>query len=92
MINARAEGIESKNAYRKAFKSRRCIIPADGFYEWVKVPGQKNKQPVFLTRTDGEPIAFAGLWEQWRDLQTCAVITTRPRRTRRWRRCTIACR
>jgi putative SOS response-associated peptidase YedK len=66
MINARAETIAEKNAYKHAFKKRRCIIPADGFYEWKKVPGQKNKQPYYIQRTDGEPLAFAGLWEVWR--------------------------
>jgi putative SOS response-associated peptidase YedK len=66
MINARAEGIESKNAYRASFKRRRCIIPADGFYEWEKRPGVKRKQPHFIHRPDGEPLAFAGLWEVWR--------------------------
>src|SRR5580765_6785925 len=65
MINARAEGLADKNAYKRAFKKRRCIIPADGFYEWKKVPGRKAKQPIFITRTDGEPIAFAALWELW---------------------------
>jgi putative SOS response-associated peptidase YedK len=66
MINARAEGIESKNAYRAAFKRRRCIIPADGFYEWQKLQGSKRKQPHYIHRPDGEPLAFAGLWEVWR--------------------------
>jgi len=66
MINARAESIAEKNAYKRAFKKRRCIIPADGFYEWKKVPGQKAKQPYYIQRADGEPLAFAGLWEVWR--------------------------
>jgi putative SOS response-associated peptidase YedK len=66
MINARAEGIASKNAYRAPFKRRRCIIPADGFYEWQKIEGAKRKQPHFIHRPDGEPLAFAGLWEVWR--------------------------
>ena len=88
MINARAESIEAKNAYKHAFKKRRCIIPADGFYEWQKVPGQKAKQPYFIHRTDGEPLAFAGLWEIWRPaddvdrtgdpLRSCTIITGRP--------------
>src|SRR5947199_4100393 len=56
MINARAEGIADKNAYKRAFKKRRCLIPADGFYEWRKVPGQKRKQPYYIERNDGEPI------------------------------------
>jgi putative SOS response-associated peptidase YedK len=90
MINARSEGIETKNAYRSAFKKKRCIVPADGFYEWKAVPGQKKKQPYFINRPDGEPFAFAGLWEVWRpkdaeaaekeglpsEVHTCTIITT----------------
>ena len=88
MINARAESVTDKNAYKRAFKKRRCIIPADGFYEWKKIPGQKAKQPYFIHRTDGEPMAFAGLWEIWRpgddadgagdSLRTCTIITGQP--------------
>src|SRR5512141_717479 len=63
MINARAESLADKPAYRRAFRKRRCIIPADGFYEWKVVPGQKQKQPMYMHRADGEPLAFAGLWE-----------------------------
>jgi putative SOS response-associated peptidase YedK len=66
MINARAETVGEKSAYRKAFERRRCIIPADGFYEWKKEPGSKRKQPFFIHRPDGEPFAFAGLWEVWK--------------------------
>ena len=66
MINARAETLADKSAYRRAYQKRRCIIPADGFFEWKKVPGQKAKQPMFIHRNDGEPMAFAGLWEVWR--------------------------
>ena len=88
MINARAEGIAEKSAYKRAFTKRRCIIPADGFYEWKKVPGQKAKQPYFIHRADGEPMAFAGLWEIWRPaedvdrttdpLRSCTIITGAP--------------
>ena len=88
MINARAESVTDKNAYKHAFKKRRCIIPADGFYEWKKIPGQKAKQPYFIHRSDGEPMAFAGLWEVWRPkdeasadaepLRTCTIITGEP--------------
>ncbi|MDH4145498.1 MAG: SOS response-associated peptidase [Acidimicrobiia bacterium] len=67
MINARAETVATKNAFRRAFARRRCIVPADGFYEWAAVPGHKKKQPYFISRVDGEPLAFAGLWETWRD-------------------------
>jgi putative SOS response-associated peptidase YedK len=66
LINARAETVATKNAFRHAFKKKRCIIPADGFYEWKAIPGQKKKQPYFIHRPDGEPYAFAGLWETWR--------------------------
>ena len=83
MINARAETVATKNAFRQAFLRRRCVIPADGFYEWTKVPGHKRKQPWYITRPDGEPYAFAGLWERWRrpgeanhaSLVTCSIIT-----------------
>jgi putative SOS response-associated peptidase YedK len=83
MINARAETLAAKNAYKPAFKRRRCIIPADGFYEWQKIPGQKTKQPHFIHRPDGEPLAFAGLWEVWKGpdkqgdpLRSCTIVTT----------------
>ncbi|MGZ4682511.1 MAG: SOS response-associated peptidase [Acidimicrobiales bacterium] len=85
MINARAEGIAEKNAYKQAFRKKRCIIPADGFYEWKVVAGQKKKQPMYITRADGEPLAFAGLWEVWRSkenpddqLRSCTIITGEP--------------
>jgi putative SOS response-associated peptidase YedK len=66
MINARAESVATKSAYRHAFKKQRCLIPADGFYEWKAVKGQKRKQPYYIHRPDGEPYAFAGLWETWK--------------------------
>jgi putative SOS response-associated peptidase YedK len=69
-INARAETVATKPAYRRAFERRRCIIPADGFYEWqkIEVPGTRkvHKQPYFVHRRDGELLAFAGLWEVWK--------------------------
>jgi len=67
MINARAETVAEKPAYRSAFRNRRCIIPADGFFEWsspTTASGSK-KQPWYIHRPDGEPYAFAGLWERW---------------------------
>jgi putative SOS response-associated peptidase YedK len=86
MINARSETVATKNAFRSPFKKKRCIIPADGFYEWKAVPGQKKKQPHYIHRPDGEPFAFAGLWEVWRpkdaekgsgeELHTCTILTT----------------
>lgn len=80
-INARAETVTSKPAFRNAFKHRRCLIPADGFYEWEVVPGSKVKQPWFIVLRDREPMAFAGLWEQWRspegeELESCSIIVT----------------
>jgi putative SOS response-associated peptidase YedK len=72
LINARAETVAEKPAYRRAFAKRRCIIPADGFYEWkvVEPPatpkGRPKKQPRFIHRRDDEPMAFAGLWEVWK--------------------------
>lgn len=88
MINARAETLAEKSAYKSAFKRRRCLIPADGFYEWRKdpnAPAKAKKQPYFIHRPDGEPYAFAGLWEVWRGpnkdqepLRSCTIITTTP--------------
>lgn len=62
-INARAETAADKPAYRQAFRRRRCLIPADGFYEWQAVG--KGKQPYCIAPADGQPLAFAGLWERW---------------------------
>jgi putative SOS response-associated peptidase YedK len=88
MINARVESIAEKSAYKRSLQKRRCLIPADGFYEWKKIPGQKAKQPYFIHRVDGEPMAFAGLWEIWRPpedtertgdpLRSCTIITGKP--------------
>ncbi len=84
-INARAESVASKAAYKRAFLKRRAIVPADGFYEWEKVEGRKQKQPWFIRRRDGEPLAFAGLWEIWHDpeigddaprIRTFTIVTT----------------
>lgn len=84
MINARSEGLADKGAFKAAYARRRCIIPADGFYEWQKVPGQQAKQPYFVHGGDGEPLAFAGLWEEWRGpdhdrsqrLRSATILTT----------------
>ena len=86
MINARAESVTSKPAYSRAFERRRCLLPADGFYEWQKVEGRKAKQPYYVHRIDEEPVAFAGIWERWSDpgdpdgrpVFTCCLITTTP--------------
>jgi putative SOS response-associated peptidase YedK len=87
MINARAEGIATKNSYKRALTRRRCIIPADAFYEWQVREGadgkKRHKVPYVIRHRDGSPLAFAGLWEVWRDaedevLRTCVIITTEP--------------
>ena len=80
MINARAETVATKPSFRAAFKRRRCLIPADGFYEWKKTDG-KNKQPYLIGMEKDEPFAFAGLWEHWQsadgsEVQSCTIITT----------------
>ncbi len=90
MINARAEGIETKSAYKRALTRRRCIIPADAFYEWQaredpNQPGKKrSKLPYVIRRRDRSPLALAGLWEFWRPpedpdaepIRSCVIITT----------------
>jgi putative SOS response-associated peptidase YedK len=98
LINARAETVAAKPAFRHAFKRRRCLLPADGYYEWQRPDGSSSdaagggrggtaKQPYFITRGDGGPLAFAGLYERWRDpalpddherawLWTATIITT----------------
>jgi len=78
MINARSETAADKPAFRSAFRQRRCLILADGFYEWQKNDGRK--QPWYIHRADGKPFAFAGLWERWdkgeQPLQSCTILTT----------------
>lgn len=92
MINARVETVHEKPAYRRAFAKRRCLLPADGFYEWEPVPAAGSvkayKQPYFIRPEDGEVMAMAGLYEFWRDpavtddddpaawWATCTIITT----------------
>ncbi len=82
-INAKAETVATAPAFREAFKHRRCLVPADAFYEWQKLDA-KNKQPFAIALKSGEPYAFAGLWERWRDpasrepLETFTIITTDP--------------
>lgn len=79
MINARSEGIESKPSFRDPLKKRRCLVLADGFYEWKKVDA-KTKVPYFIKLKSGEPFAFAGLWDRWdkegEPLETFTIITT----------------
>lgn len=82
MINARAESVADKPAFRESLARRRCLIPADGFYEWQRQGDVRT--PYFVRRADGNPMAFAGLWATWRPkdepdaerLRTCSIITT----------------
>jgi putative SOS response-associated peptidase YedK len=81
MLNARSETADTKPAFRDALKSRRCLIPADGFYEWKR--DLKTKQPYCFVVNEGELFAFAGLWDRWKDaagkwLETCSILTTTP--------------
>jgi len=78
MINARAETVAKKPSFRNAFKKRRCLIVADGFYEWQKTNGKK--QPFLIHMQDDRPFAFAGLWERWKGgdevIESCTIIVT----------------
>ena len=81
MINARSETARTKPAFRDAMKSRRCLIPADGFYEWMRM--EKTKQPYCFEVNEGELFAFAGLWDRWKDpngqwVKSCSILTTTP--------------
>lgn len=78
-FNARAESVAMKPMFRKAFHSRRLLVPVDGFYEWAAVPGRARKQPYFFRRADGEPVVLAGLWEYWQrgeDRRRTATVIT----------------
>jgi putative SOS response-associated peptidase YedK len=81
-INARAEGVQTANSYREPFQRRRCLVPANGYFEWT---GPKtDRQPHYFTRADGQPMALAGLWDRWRSpdksetKETFTIITTEP--------------
>ena len=83
MINARAETLAEKPAFRAAYKYHRCLIFADGFFEWQARPGEKSKLPHFIHLKDGKPFAFAGLWEHWQspdgsEVRSATIITTEP--------------
>ncbi len=82
MINAKAETLAEKPSFKHALARRRCLIPADGFYEWPK-EGKGPSRPIYIRRRDRGLFAFAGLWEEWKSpdgppLQTCTIITTEP--------------
>lgn len=83
LINARGETIAEKPSFRGGFKYKRCLILADGFYEWKTHPGAKTKTPYFIHMKDRQPFAFAGLWDEWQSpegssVRTCTIITTEP--------------
>lgn len=82
LINARAETAAAKPAFRSALRRRRCLVAADGFYEWQR-RGRGRKQPYLIRLRDGRPFAFAGLWERWRSpegllVESCTLLTTEP--------------
>ena len=83
MINARAETVDRKPAFREAFRRRRCLVLASGFYEWGET--QDGKRPFYVSLKDGAPMAFAGLWERWRKgaeatIESCVIITSNANR------------
>ena len=84
MINARSETLSEKPSFRNAYKHRRCLILADGYYEWQKIPGDRLKQPVYIRLKSQKPFALAGLWETWQPegmdepLRSCTIITCPP--------------
>ena len=83
MINARAETLADKPSFRTAFRRRRCLVLADGFYEWRAEPGSKHKRPIYFRLKSGKVFGFAGLWENWHspdgsEILSCTIITTGP--------------
>lgn len=83
LINARSETLAEKPSFRTAYRRRRCLIFADGFYEWKQLKGEDQKTPFFIFRDGKRPFAFAGLWEIWHDpdgseVRSCTIITTEP--------------
>ncbi len=81
-INARVETVATKPSFRDSFTTKRCLVPADGFYEWQRM--DKGKLPHYIHSTDGDPLAFAGLWASWKDpeteerFKTCTILTGEP--------------
>ena len=85
LINARAETLAEKPSFRSAYKYHRCLIFADGFFEWQARPGSQSKQPYYIQLNSGKPFAFAGLWERWQspngsEIKSATIITTTPNR------------
>ncbi len=83
LINARAETLAEKPSFRESLQKRRCLILADGFYEWQKRPGRLSSIPHYFTLQGGEPFVFAGLWDRWlspqgEEIRTCTIITCPP--------------
>ena len=81
LINARAETVAEKPSFRHSFRRRRCLVVADGYYEWKKE--KRGKQPYYIRMNDGRPFAFAGIWGHWTDgegqtIESCAMLTTEP--------------
>ncbi len=81
LINARSETVADKPSFRQAFLQRRCLVPADGFFEWKRV--DRRKQLIYFTLRDRRPFAFAGLWERWvasdgHPVESCTILTTEP--------------
>ncbi len=83
LINARAETLGEKPSFRGSYKYKRCLVFADGFYEWKTEPGMKTKTPYFIKLESGQPFALAGLWDEWHSpdgsqIKSCTIITTEP--------------
>lgn len=81
LCNARAETLSEKNTFKNAYRRRRCLLPADGFYEWKKLSDGKTKVPFYIRLKSKQPFALAGLWEDWQDdkgneMRSCTIITT----------------
>jgi putative SOS response-associated peptidase YedK len=83
LINARGESLAEKPSFRNAFRRRRCLVFADGFYEWRQAPDRRSKTPMYIKLQTGRPFAFAGLWENWQssdgsNILSCTIVTTEP--------------
>ena len=83
LINARGETLAERPAFRGAYKYKRCLVLADGYYEWMATPGTKVKVPHYIQISDGRPFGFAGLWSEWRsadgsEVRSCTIVTTTP--------------